>query len=255
MTSFAHRLDRSVVIRATPAVVFRYFTDTVRWASWWGAGSTIDPRPGGRVLIRYPGGIEVAGEVLELEEPRRLVFTYGFVSGTPIPAGSSVVTIRLEPSRDGTELHLSHAFQEAAVRDEHVQGWRYQLGVFSSVVTSEVNGQAERVVDAWFDAWAETDVAERGRRLAAIAVPGVRFSDRFGVTDGIDDLLPHVSAAQRFMPGVRLTRTGTIRQSQGVVLADWIARAAEAGERGRGTNVFIMDPEGRIESVTGFWSL
>ena len=71
MTTLTHQLDRTIVIGAPPATVFRYFTDSPRWAAWWGAGSTIDARPGGRVLIRYPGGVEAAGEVVEVNPPDR----------------------------------------------------------------------------------------------------------------------------------------------------------------------------------------
>jgi hypothetical protein len=38
------------------------------------------------------------------------------------------------------------------------------------------------------------------------------------------------------------------------VLADWTARGADGQDRGRGTNVFLLGPDGRIESVTGFWN-
>jgi hypothetical protein len=38
-----------------------------------------------------------------------------------------------------------------------------------------------------------------------------------------------------------------------MVLADWIARSVEGQERGRGTNVFTLTADGRIEGVTGFW--
>lgn len=205
------------------------------------------------MLIRYPGGIEAAGEVVEVAVPERLVFTYGFVSGTPIPAGASVVTIRLEPSRMGTHLRLTHAFADEAVRDHHVQGWRYQLGVFSNVVTNEVNAQAAALVNAWFDVWAETDDAERARKLGAIARPEVQFRDRYGLTDGAADLLPHVAAAQRFMPGVRLAHRGEVQHCQGMLLAGWVAKTADGQEKGRGTSAFVLDAEGRIESVTGFW--
>src|SRR5262249_5445683 len=47
MTELTHSLNRTVVIRAMPETVFRYFTDSARWAAWWGHGSTIDARPGG----------------------------------------------------------------------------------------------------------------------------------------------------------------------------------------------------------------
>jgi len=82
----------------------------------------------------------------------------------------------------------------------------------------------------------------------------VVFRDRFSNVEGFDDLSAHLSAAQRFMPGLRLTRNGAVRQCQGVALADWIARSADGQERGRGTNVFVFNADGRIESVTGLWA-
>ena len=45
-----YRLDRTIVIRASRETVFAFFTDSDRWASWWGAGSRIEGRPGGRML-------------------------------------------------------------------------------------------------------------------------------------------------------------------------------------------------------------
>ena len=39
-----HSLERTVVIQADQQTVFSFFTDNDRWASWWGAGSTIDPK-------------------------------------------------------------------------------------------------------------------------------------------------------------------------------------------------------------------
>src|SRR5262245_44720950 len=102
MPPLPHRLDRTVVIEAPPDIVFRFFTDAGRWAAWWGAGSTIDAQPGGRLLIRYPDGTEVIGEVLEVANPERIVFTYGYASGQMIPPGGSLVTIRLAPDPRGT---------------------------------------------------------------------------------------------------------------------------------------------------------
>ena len=75
MPDLPYHLDRTVVIKAHPEAVFRFFTDSARWASWWGAGSTIDPAPGGKVYIRHPNGVEVLGEVLDLRQPERIVFT------------------------------------------------------------------------------------------------------------------------------------------------------------------------------------
>lgn len=254
MNALLHRLDRTILIEAPRDLVFGFFVDKERWASWWGAGSTIDARPGGRAFIRYPEGTEVSGEVIEVSAPDRFVFTYGFVSGNPIGAGTSRVTITLEPVERGTRLHLVHEFDDEKVRDEHVQGWRYQLSLFANVVADRLHVDAAEKVDRWFQAWAEGDPAHRAGILSAIADPGVTFRDRFSNVAGIDDLSAHIGAAQRFMPGMRIRLVGAPRHCQGTVLADWHAVAADGAVRGAGTNVFLLDAANRIVSTTGLWN-
>lgn len=254
LNALPHRLERTVVIQAKPEIVFRFFTDSERWAAWWGAGSAIEARPGGRLFIRHPDGTEASGEVVEVAPPERIVFTYGFLGGKPIPPGSSLVTIRLESIGTATRLQLSHEFAGEAVRDEHVQGWRYQLSVFGNVVANELHAGADAAVDDWFAAWSEPDAALREATLGRVAAPDIDFRDRFSLISGLDDLLPHLAAVHRFMPGMRIRREGDIRHCQGTVLADWVARAADGQERGRGTNVFVFRGADRIGSVTGFWN-
>jgi uncharacterized protein YndB with AHSA1/START domain len=253
MTVLTHQLDRTILIEAPQASVFRYFTDPGRWAAWWGAGSSIDARPGGRVFVRHPEGTEAVGEVVEIAPPSRIVFTYGYATGTPVAPGGSRVTIRLEKDPRGTRLHLTHAFADAAARDHHVQGWRYQLSVFANVVTNDVHGDVAGLVDRWFAVWSELDGAARASTLSAIAAPLVRMRDRFSSVEGTDELTAHIGAAQHFMPGMRITRDGAPRHCQGTVLADWTASGPDGQPRGRGTNVFTLGPDSRIESVTGFW--
>jgi uncharacterized protein YndB with AHSA1/START domain len=255
MGPLSHRLDRSVIIHASPETVFRFFTDSDRWAKWWGKGSTIDARVGGRVYIQHPGGVETIGEVLEVDPPSRLVFTYGFASGKPIPPGSSRVTIRLESSNSATRLHLQHEFDNEVVRDEHVQGWRFQLSLFGNAVADEVHAGAAAAADAWFAAWAIPDETERAKEFARIGVAGVTFRDRFSLLEGLEDLTAHAGASQRFMPGVRLHRKGDILHCQGRVLADWIATGTDGTERWSGTNLFEFGTDARIVSVTGFAKL
>ena len=252
-----HRLERTLVIQARRETVFRFFTDSTRWASWWGAGSSIDARPGGRMLIRFPGNVEASGEIIDIAPPERLTFTYGYATGTPIAPGASLVTIRLEacgPLGRDTRLTLAHAFSDAAVRDQHVQAWRYQLSLFSNAVSNDVHRDAPAVVDAWLEAWSNADADARTAVLARIAEPTVQFRDRFSAVDGVEELRAHLDASHRFMPGIRLQRDGDVRQCQGVALADWIARSSDGQERARGTNVFMLNSDGRIESVTGLWS-
>ena len=161
MMTLAHQLERTIVIGAPPAAVFKYFTDSARWAAWRGAGSTIDARPGGRVLIRMPAAVQPSAEVEEIAPPSRIVFTYGFAGGKPIGPGESRVTIELQPAGKATRLRLSHAFADVATRDEHVQGWRYQLSVFANLVADARHANASETIDGWVDAWPETDHRRR----------------------------------------------------------------------------------------------
>jgi uncharacterized protein YndB with AHSA1/START domain len=252
MSALAHRLDRTIVINAPREAVFRYFTDSSHWAKWWGAGSTIDSRPGGKVYIKYPEGTEVAGEVLEVKPPERIVFTYGYVNGNPIPAGASRVTIALAADHGATRLTLTHELADAAVRDQHIQGWRYQLSLFSNIVADEVNSGAAEVIDAWFDSWAEPDAAKREKTLGKIASADVRFHDRYSNISTLVELFPHIAAAQHFMPGLRMKRSGDVRHCQGTVLANFVIVGPDGAERASGTNVFVFGPGGHIETATGF---
>jgi uncharacterized protein YndB with AHSA1/START domain len=250
-----HRLDRVLTIDSPPDRVFRYFTSTERWAAWWGAGSTIEPRPGGALLIRYPGGVEVAGKVVDIDAPHRIVFTYGFVSGSPIPAGASLVSITLERVEGGTRLRLTHAFADAELCAHHVQGWRYQLSVFSNVVANEQFAEVDATVDGWFAAWREPDEDRRRHMLEGLVRPDVRFRDQHSHVVGLDELVPHIGAAQRFMPNIRLERRGTASQCQGVAVADWAVVTTDGEERGRGRQVFTLAADGRIRDAVGFWNV
>lgn len=254
MSSLPHALNRTILIEAPRSIVFEFFQSSDLWASWWGDGSTIDARPGGRAYIRLPGGVEVTGDVVEINPPEQLVFTYGFVSGSPIAPGASRVTITLEAAGPDTRLHLLHEFADETVRDEHVQGWRFQLSLFANAVANRLHANAAGLVDQWFSAWAETDVQKRDAVLSSIAAQDVVFRDRFSLLSGLDDLSAHISAAQRFMPGLRLTRNGHIRHCQGTVLVDWNAVDPGGAVKASGANVFSMNAEGRIESATGFWN-
>jgi len=254
MNGLDHLLARTVTIAARRETVFRYFTDSERFAAWWGAGSTIEPKPGGAVRIRHPNGVLAGGTVVEIAPVERVVLTYGYENGQPVPIGASRVTITLEETERGTILRLIHELPTADARDQHVQGWRYQLAVFANVVAKEAHAGVSALADRYFALWNETDAEKRQKELASIAVPGVDFRDPYSCTDGDEDLNAHIGAAQRFMPGVVLKRVGEARQCQGTALVDWAAEGPDGAARAKGTNVFELAPDGRIARVTGIWS-
>jgi uncharacterized protein YndB with AHSA1/START domain len=253
MSEMEHVLEHTVTIVARRETVFRYFTDSGRFAAWWGAGSAIEPRPGGAVRIRYPNGVVAGGTVVEMRPVERVVFTYGYESEKPFPIGASRVTITLVESGRGTIVRLRHELPTAAARDEHVQGWRYQLAVFANVVATEAHAGASALADRFFALWGETDPARRRTELQAIALDTLAFRDLHSCTEGLDDLSAHIAASQRFMPGVVLRRQGEVRQCQGTAVVDWALEGPGGAPRREGTNVLDLAPDGRIARVTGLW--
>lgn len=256
MSALPHMLERSVVIRARQETVFRFFTDSTRFALWWGAGSSIEPMPGGEVRIVYPGGVVAIGKVVELSPVERVSFTYGYESKDPelIPPGGSLVSINLERHPEGTLVRLRHELASAAARDAHLQGWRYQLALFANAVAREEHGAAQALVDRYFALWSEPDSARRRAAFDAMGTPDLTFRDPFGATATPADLAEHIGAAQVHMPGLRLEREGTLRQCQGTGVADWVARAPDGMVKARGSTVFDFAPDGRLARVVGLWA-
>lgn len=249
-----HSLQHSVSIRATRATVFRYFTDPERFARWWGDGSHIDPRPGGTVRICYPNRVVALGEVVEIVDGERIVFTYGYEDPSkPVPPGGSLVTVTLHDEASGTRVDLRHDLADATVRDHHVPGWRYQMALFANVVAAEQQAGADAMIDRFFACWAQTDAPARRAALAACATADVTLRDAYGCVAGREQLDAHIAAVQMHMAGTGLERNGAVRQCQGTALADWRATGPDGAPRGQGTNVFELAPDGRIAGVVGLW--
>jgi uncharacterized protein YndB with AHSA1/START domain len=142
-------LRHEVRIDAPPEVVFPYFTDPARLVDWMGVAALLDPRPGGALRIEANGRDVVLGEYVEVDPPRRVVFTWGFDGAAPIvAAGSTRVEVTLEPDGDGTLLTLRHHGLEARTRDAHASGWTHYLARLERAAAGEPPGR---------DPWIVTD--------------------------------------------------------------------------------------------------
>jgi uncharacterized protein YndB with AHSA1/START domain len=248
-------LERTILILAGRETVFRYFTDSARFATWWGAGSTIEGRVGGKMLIRYPNGETASGEVLEIVPGEFIAFTYGYdTPGKPIPPGGSRVTIALQDRRGGTLVTLRHEVSDAKTRDAHVAGWRHQMAVFSTVVANEQHAGLAGVLDRWFAAWNARSPEGLRAALDASVTDDVEFRDAFGALFDRAELEAHLALVPVYMPGLTMKRTGEPRQCQGWGLVDWVAEGPDGASKARGTNVFTLAPDGRLARVTGLWA-
>lgn len=249
-------LERCVHVRALPSTVFSYFEDSKRFASWWGEGSTIDPRPGGAVRIAYPGGVVVSGEVLAIDAPHSIVFTYGYEEGQgPVPPGSTTVTITLEPHSLGTLLKLTHAFADPSARDVHVPGWRHQLAVFAGVVTRVQNDDLDGLFDRFFAAQLVEEESERVAALEPLVSEDFSFRDTFACVQGTGEFAAYLEAARDHGMALLIERDGPVRHCQGTAVCDWLVRQGDGAVFLRGTNVANLAPDGRLADVCGFWEV
>jgi uncharacterized protein YndB with AHSA1/START domain len=115
-------------IAARPETVFTFFTDRERWLSWMGQDGRFAFEPGGAYRTSVTGDYHAAGRFLEIDPPKRVVFTWGWERGDlPVPPGSTTVEITLEPDADGTLLRLVHHDLPPDARASHAEGWNHYL--------------------------------------------------------------------------------------------------------------------------------
>ena len=122
-----HRL-----LPASIGEVFRWWTDPDRLQEWMTPVGTVeaevDLRVGGRLRIVMKGDgrvIEHTGEYLEIDPPRRLVFTWMSPYTGSLP---SVITVELRPAGDDlTDLRLVHSRLPDEAAPWHRGGWDAML--------------------------------------------------------------------------------------------------------------------------------
>jgi uncharacterized protein YndB with AHSA1/START domain len=120
---------REVAIEARPETVWDFLVDSELAKRWMGVTASLDARPGGDYRVEVVPGKVAVGEFVELDPPRRLVWTWGWADNDPVPAASSTIEVVLEPTDEGTLLRFSHGGlpdEESVVR--HEEGWDRYLG-------------------------------------------------------------------------------------------------------------------------------
>jgi uncharacterized protein YndB with AHSA1/START domain len=143
------QLERRIAAR--PETVFSFFTDPARYRLWQGVDAELDPRPGGifRVTMTGRSHTVARGVFVEVEPPRRIVFTWGWERLDALPEGmqevlpgSSTVEVVLAPDGEGTLLTLRHSgLPTQAAGEFHSYGWNLSLARLLAVAAGEDPGQ------------------------------------------------------------------------------------------------------------------
>ena len=124
----------SVRIAASPEVVFPYFTDPVLATRWIADSAELDARPGGLFHIVVQGN-PARGAFVEVDPPRRVVFTWGIDGNPNLPPGTSTVEVDLLAEGDDTVVTLTHRDLPEDFRASHLGGWTEFLGKLGVVAT------------------------------------------------------------------------------------------------------------------------
>lgn len=139
MSEQAGALVLERVLPAPPEEVFAAWTTPDAMAAWMSpvghAEAEVDLREGGVFRVVMVGSdfhIEHTGTYLELDPPRRLVFTWVSPYTGPEP---SLVTVELHPHPEGTRLVLTHERLPHDVVGSHRNGWGTMLERLTGVLT------------------------------------------------------------------------------------------------------------------------
>jgi uncharacterized protein YndB with AHSA1/START domain len=99
--------------------VWRTVTEPDELRHWFPATVTVDLRPGGAMTFDFGEGTTLDGEVLELDPPRRFVFTWG----------AEELRFALEPEDDGAACRLQfvHILDEENTAARNAAGWHVCL--------------------------------------------------------------------------------------------------------------------------------
>jgi uncharacterized protein YndB with AHSA1/START domain len=116
-----------VRVKAAPETIFPFLVDEGRSSRWFGRSASIEPRPGGAYRTEISDEIVAAGEIVEIDEPRRLVLSFGWEGNEAVPPGSSRVEITLESDGDETVVRLLHDGLPDGAAQQHGDGWDHYL--------------------------------------------------------------------------------------------------------------------------------
>jgi uncharacterized protein YndB with AHSA1/START domain len=122
-------------IKASPEVVFPYFTDPALIVTWIGDRAELDPQPGG-VFSLDMGDALARGAYITVDPPYRVMFSWGIPGNDALPPGGSTVEVVLTPDGNDTMVVLTHRDLPSTHIDGHRAGWEHQLGRLPAAASS-----------------------------------------------------------------------------------------------------------------------
>jgi uncharacterized protein YndB with AHSA1/START domain len=119
--------ERTLSIDASPETVWEFFVDPEKARRWMGIDMDLDAQRGGIYRCEVIPGHMARGEFVELDEPNRLVFTWGWDGSDQLPPGASTIEVELASDGDGTNVRFVHHLPSEEQAASHKSGWDHYL--------------------------------------------------------------------------------------------------------------------------------
>ena len=109
------------------------------------------------------------------------------------------------------------------------------------------------VVDTYFAAWNEPDLATRRHLLErAWADDGVLVQPRAGHVEGREAVLAHIGAFSERFPGARVTRTSDVDEHHTFLRYTWRILTGDGSLVHEGVDVGQVAKDGRLQQIIEF---
>jgi uncharacterized protein YndB with AHSA1/START domain len=138
-------VTRELEIAAKPETIWNLLVDPKEIVRWMGQVANFDARPGGQYRMEVVPGHIAVGKFVEIERPRKLVYTWGW-EGSPVKPGSTTVIFELVPRGKGTLLRFRHELPNVEAANSHAEGWDHYFERLAIVATGGNPG-----VDPWIE--------------------------------------------------------------------------------------------------------
>jgi|KBSMisStaDraftv2_1062788.scaffolds.fasta_scaffold23625_3 uncharacterized protein YndB with AHSA1/START domain len=136
-------IEREILISASPETIWELLVDPKQMTRWMGLEASVDLRTGGIYRVRVLSGHVASGRYVEIDPPRRLVYTFGWEhENAAVLPGSTTVSFELTPRPEGTLLRFTHSnLPTTESVASHTHGWEHYLERLRAAGSGEPLGE------------------------------------------------------------------------------------------------------------------
>jgi uncharacterized protein YndB with AHSA1/START domain len=136
------RVVHDVVIQASRAEAYAFFTDPEQLVRWIGISADLEPVEGGVFRFEIQPAEHCEGRYVDARPEERVAFSWGWTSPAwNLPPATSLVEVELTDADEGpgpaTRVRLVHSQLPGELRALHDEGWTLFLGRLRAVASGD----------------------------------------------------------------------------------------------------------------------